>query len=150
MSFFHYFLSASDISAASGNAIIAHFPTFSSHFRESLQCMDFHKNALYIFCFKSNLAAILAHFVGPFVPSPASFLHENNRKRRSPHFRGKRRTYCICRHHAYALISSRRNLSLSIAMNSPLVGLSSLVATRQPKALFSVSMRPRLQATSMA
>ena len=35
-------------------------------------------------------------------------------------------------------------------MNSPLVGLSSLVATRQPNALFSVSMRPRLQATSMA
>ena len=51
---------------------------------------------------------------------------------------------------AYALCCSRRNLSLSMAMNSPLVGLSSLVATLQPKALFRVSMRPRLQATSMA
>lgn len=150
MSFFYYFLSASDIPSAAENAIIAHFPTFSSRFRESLQRMYFHKKALYIFCFKSNLAANPALFVGPFTPSPASFLHENNRKRRLPHFRGKRRTYCICRHRAYALISSRRNLSLSIAMNSPLVGLSSLVATRQPKALFSVSMRPRLQATSMA
>ena len=42
------------------------------------------------------------------------------------------------------------SLSAIMAMNSPLVGLSSLEATLQPKARFSVSMRPRLQATSMA
>ena len=38
----------------------------------------------------------------------------------------------------YADISSNLNLSLIIAMNSPFVGLSSLVATRHPNALFSV------------
>lgn len=37
-----------------------------------------------------------------------------------------------------------------MAMNSPFVGLSSFVATRQPNALLSVSMRPLLHATSMA
>ena len=42
----------------------------------------------------------------------------------------------------YALCCSRRNLSLSMAMNSPLVGLSSLVATLQPKALFRVGKPP--------
>ena len=41
-------------------------------------------------------------------------------------------------------------LSASMAMNSPLVGLSSGVQTRQPKARLSVSTRPRFQATSMA
>ena len=47
-------------------------------------------------------------------------------------------------------LRSRDSLSAIRAMNSPLVGLSSGWATLQPKALFSVSTRPRLQATSMA
>ena len=42
----------------------------------------------------------------------------------------------------YALCCSSLNLSLSMAMNSPLVGLSSLVATLQPKALFRVGKPP--------
>lgn len=45
---------------------------------------------------------------------------------------------------------SSDSLSASMAMNSPFVGLSSFVATRQPNALLSVSMRPLLHATSMA
>ena len=45
---------------------------------------------------------------------------------------------------------SMDSLSAIMAINSPLVGLSSLDATLQPKARFSVSMRPRLHATSMA
>lgn len=45
---------------------------------------------------------------------------------------------------------SSDSLSASMAMNSPFVGLSSFVATRQPNALLSVSMRPLLHATSIA
>ena len=52
---------------------------------------------------------------------------------------------------AYALCCfSMPSLSAISAMNSPLVGLSSGMATRQPNARFSDSTRPRLQATSMA
>ena len=52
---------------------------------------------------------------------------------------------------AYALCCfSMPSLSAISAMNSPLVGLSSGTATRQPNARFSDSTRPRLQATSMA
>ena len=47
-------------------------------------------------------------------------------------------------------LCSSDSLSASMAMNSPFVGLSSFVATRQPNALLSVSMRPLLHATSMA
>ena len=54
------------------------------------------------------------------------------------------------RNHPHAVLCSIANLSAIIAMNSPLVGLSSLEATLQPKARFRVSMRPRLHATSMA
>ncbi len=45
---------------------------------------------------------------------------------------------------------SKLSLSASIAINSPLVGLSSGVHTRQPKARLSVSTLPRFYATSIA
>ena len=47
-------------------------------------------------------------------------------------------------------LRSRDNLSASIAIKSPFVGLSSGVHTRQPKARLSVSTLPRFQATSIA
>lgn len=49
----------------------------------------------------------------------------------------------------YAL-RSMESLSAIMAMNSPLVGLSSGVHTLHPKAVFRVSTRPRFHATSMA
>ena len=49
----------------------------------------------------------------------------------------------------YAL-RSMESLSAIMAMNSPLVGLSSGVHTLYPKAVFRVSTRPRFHATSMA
>ena len=42
------------------------------------------------------------------------------------------------------------SLFADLAISSPLVGLSSGVHTRHPKALFSVSTRPRFHATSIA
>jgi len=51
---------------------------------------------------------------------------------------------------SHALRCSTASLSAIMAMNSPFVGLSSGVQTRHPKAEFSVSIRPRFHATSMA